>query len=293
LFFNGILAGCTNENSICWIILVLLLFVLKQRKERKSEFWMYSGLAGLALGYAILMFAPGNYVRLIAVHGQNWFTMKKFYDNLYVFILALIWQFILWYFCIRSMVKLYYQVKDCEESIKDNLNKDILLVKVHCFVSMGMTAVMIFSPEFHLRSAFPGTVMLIIATGILVRIQNEYGIELLKPNVKKFLSCVGIIYFVLTASVSFHHVYVNNVWNTRLLSSVSALKNENKEKDVVLCVEPLKKTSRLEDFLSGFRMFENNLSEDPNSWENVAFARYYSIKGIRILNGNKEGKKQD
>ena len=43
------------------------------------------------------------------------------------------------------------------------------------------------------------------------------------------------------------------------------------------------KPSRLENFLSGFHTFENNMSDNENDWRNVAFARYYGIKGIRVI----------
>ena len=33
---------------------------------------------------------------------------------------------------------------------------------------------------------------------------------------------------------------------------------------------------------SGFHIPSFELSEDENRWENVAFARYYGIKGIRM-----------
>ena len=279
----GIIAGCTNENSICWIILVLLFFVFNSKKERTIEIWMYTGLAGLILGYMLLMFSPGNYARLLSVHGNNWFTEKKILDNSFVFIRLLVWQFILWYFCLRSLLKLSSVVESYEVDIREEIHKDILLVKVFCISALGMSAIMLFSPEFHLRSGFPGTVQLIVAVSVVLRIQNEYGIELLQRNVKKFLIYAGVSWFVITAGVTFHFLYEHYLWNARLMSKVTTLQMKNNEKAIVECVESFKNTSKMEDFLSGYHTFENRLSEDENSWENVAFSRYYDIKGIRML----------
>ena len=50
-------------------------------------------------------------------------------------------------------------------------------------------------------------------------------------------------------------------------------------------LEPLpldvKKVSSLYD-LFGYHVLEHHLSENENDWENVTFARYYGIGGIRI-----------
>ena len=287
MFLFGILSGCTNENSVCWVIFILTVFIYFNRQKREMEFWVYSGFAGLVIGYALLMFAPGNYVRLHSVHGYDWFTAKRFLDNLHVFVQVIIWQFILWYFCLRSLFILKRLTKVCDKVQREKLKKDILLIQVFCVTAMGMSAIMLLSPEFHLRSGFPGTVQLIIAVGILLRIQNEYNIELLQQNVKHFLTCVGVVFFVVSAGVTLRHLNEHRLWNLNLMSHVTALQMRLKEKETVLYAEPLITTGRLEDFMSGFHTFENNLSDDENSWENVSFSRYYGIKGIRMLHPEK------
>ena len=52
----------------------------------------------------------------------------------------------------------------------------------------------------------------------------------------------------------------------------------------ILHVAPFSAPSRIQDYLSGYHTFDANLTEDADSWINVAFARYYGIKGIRIVN---------
>ena len=50
-----------------------------------------------------------------------------------------------------------------------------------------------------------------------------------------------------------------------------------------LDVEPFSEPSKIKDFLSGKHAFNTNVTEDTNSWINVAFARYYGIKGVRVV----------
>ena len=149
-------------------------------------------------------------------------------------------------------------------------------------MALGMSAIMIFSPEFHLRSAFPGTVQLMVATGILLRIQEEYRIALLLPNVKSFLTGVGVVCFLVSASVTLHHLYQRRIYNEKILGQIMAMQANGNAKRMVLDVESYPETSKLQDYLSGYHTFDMNLTEDANSWTNVAFARYYRINSVRV-----------
>lgn len=282
MFLFGTIAGCTNENSICWIILILTVFLFANRKSRINEFWMYSGLTGLVLGYAILMLAPGNYVRLYASHCIGWLNEAKISENLHALAIIMVYQFILWYFCLRSFLIIKNSVSNFGEPIQKDLGKELLLIKVLCLTSMCMTAIMIVSPEFHLRSAFPGTLQLFIAIVIILRIQKEYGIELLHSSAKSFLTCVCIICFVISAGVTLHHLYEHKQYNEYLLSRVLASYQIDRERKLVLNVEAFPNSSNMQDFLSGYHTFDTKISDDADCWVNVSFARYYDIKGIRI-----------
>lgn len=55
------------------------------------------------------------------------------------------------------------------------------------------------------------------------------------------------------------------------------------DRDTILVVQPFNKASRLETCISGFHIIDNDLSEDETRWENVAFARYYGVKGIKCI----------
>lgn len=283
MFLLGIIAGCTNENSACWLIMLLLVFILKNRKLPAIESWMCFGLAGLVLGYGLLMLSPGNYARLLATHDTNWFNLATMKENLLAFARTLVYQFLLWYFCLRSLPQIYHTLNVCKESDKIELKKELVLIKALGITAMGMSAIMLFSPEFHERSAFPGTVQLMIITGIVLRIQKDYGIELLRQNAKKFLACAGLICFIVSAGFTLRHLYSHHIYNESLLSRVAELKESGNGSQTVLQVEPFPEPDKVENFLSGYHTFDINASDDTNSWTNVSFARYYGIKGIRVL----------
>ena len=286
-FMLGIIAGCTNENSICWIIIMLAVYVCEKKKKKEFEIWMLAGLLGLTIGYFVLMFSPGNFVRLLATHGKGWLQGAKIIKNLHVLAMVVIFQFILWYFCIRSIMNLNWLSHQYRNDVRERITKDFDLSKYLCIISAGMTLTMIFSPEFHLRSAFPGTAQLLIAAGIIIRIQKEYGIELLHSDTIKFLTCIGVMFFIISASVTMYHLYERHIYNEMILTKVSCLKHSKNASGDILYIKPSPKTKRWIDFISGFHTLENDLTPNVDSWENVAFARYYGIRGVCLQDGAK------
>ena len=274
IFGLGIIAGCGNENAVCWIIVGLLLFLFLYRKCRGKETWLYLGMTGLMTGYAILMLAPGNMARMTAEHGTNWFNMDLLKTNVSMLTAVLTFQFILWYFSLKSL----YILKK-EKANRRIINKDKLLVCAFCMASFLMTATMLFSPFFPARSGFPGTILLIIASAILLRLQNEKGIVLVPKPARVFLFTVGVIYFVTTSCVSIRHSYDIDLQMKEILNQASQLKASSSNE--VLIVKPIKESNKLTDMLSGYHISSFGLSDDVNNWCNVAFARFYSIKGIK------------
>ena len=273
MFFGGILAGWTNENSICWVLLLLVVFNYSTWKETKYECWMGTGLLGLFIGYALLMLAPGNIVRLQVTYGTAWFDLNKFKENLHMLIVVVTFQLFLWYFNLRSI----YSLKSQESPFA----KDHFFVKVLCATAFGTIVMMLFSPFFPGRSGFFGTILLIIAAGILLRIQDEHKVEFMKKGLKKFLFYLGVLYFVVTAVVSLNGFNKIHLHMQDITASARSLSIEKKE--TILTVSGFKEVSKLEDMMSGFHLPVYELSEDEKDWKNVDFSRYYKIKGIRML----------
>lgn len=277
MFFLGLTAGCTNENTVCWIILLLIFFIYRLSKSENDDKWLYFGVAGLMAGYALLLFAPGNMARLLAEkNGYSWLSWDGIKSNAaLLFLLLVYYQILLWYFNLRSLYSLSVNSKD---SII--LSKEVMLVKILCGTSFCMTFVMLLSPNFPPRSAFPGTVLLITAACILFRIQEEYTITLIRKSAQKFLCAVGIVYFVITTVATFYGSYYNYNQIRELISFVNS---SDYAKDKILEVDSLQLVNDVVRKASGFHLMTVEMSDNENEWRNVAFARYYNIKGIRII----------
>ena len=278
MFCFGIVSGWTNENSVCWIILMLFLLRL-HKNDRDIHNWMYAGLAGLLIGYMLLVLSPGNISRLHLIHGTGWDGIQYIKTNCETLLKVMICQFLLWYFFLR----LLYGAAFKNNGI-DNSKKEILFASALGLISLGTAVVMLLAPEFPERSGFFGTVWLIIAVGIVWQMQEEYKLNLIQDGVKKLLGVIGVFYFAMTSVITLRNFYETNEWQQELLFHVQQTKTENKNS--VLSVKPFRKAGKTEVLMSGFHIVENDLSDDVNSWENVAFARYYGIKGVHAEKDN-------
>ncbi len=288
MFLFGIIAGWTNENSVCWIILILSIFVVKSKKQNEMEPWLLTGLAGLIIGYIFLMLAPGNAARLYTEQngGSNWLNAEAFKTNLYMFLCIFYFQIFLWFFSLRGIFHLRHVPK------KDfMIKKEILLVKILCILAFGMTAIMFFSPGFPPRSGFSGTIFLIIAAGTLLRIQGEYGIELILSSAKKFLFCIGLSYFVMTSLVTVYNFYNIHIYMTDIINLAKQYSRESPDK--ILQVKPMTKSQQNIEIMSGFHLPGFELSENENRWMNVAFSRYYGIRGVQMIKERDEKEEAD
>jgi hypothetical protein len=148
---------------------------------------------------------------------------------------------------------------------------------------MGMSLIMFLSPEFHLRSAFPGSVYLFIAVGILLRIQKEYGINFISIKLKKAVTIISIFCFIISSCFTLKHLYKHVVYNNMILSLVDEVKGTDK----IIAVKPFQNADAFENFLTGYHTMFVNIKKDVNFWGNVAFSRYNNIRGIYVLESDK------
>ncbi len=64
VFFFGIITGATNENAVVGcIVITFLIILIKLLQKEKIKNWALFGAVGLLIGFALLICAPGNFVR--------------------------------------------------------------------------------------------------------------------------------------------------------------------------------------------------------------------------------------
>ena len=201
-----------------------------------------------------------------------------------MFILIVIYFHVgLWIYNLRS-----FSILRKKDKVDKDLAKEVLVPKCMCLISFCMSFMMLFSTNLPTRSFFPGTVQLIIAAVILLRIQDEYSINLISDKTKRLLHIVGLIYFIVsTASTFYGFVYSRE----QIHKLIFCVKSSDYAKNNVILVSSFHPVHDKIDKLSHFHLIDFKLSEDEDNWCNVAFSRYYGIKGVRMV--KKDGTKYE
>jgi predicted permease len=280
MFLLGIIAGDSRETVICWIILILSYWLFRSFKKDNAQRWKFAGLFGLCVGYAVLIFAPGNISRL---------QMQQNTDSVIIanellraksveFIIILLFHFIIWYFIVSFIFK--YKRRKEKFIHKDTplyLNIARLLVLIAC----GSAIMMFFIPSSGLRPSFLNLVCLIIASALLFRLQEVNDVYVIDDRGKHFLQFVGCAYLTVTIVFSVWGNYINYSHLQNILISVKEAGKQSSK--VVLEVSPsLTSQNNIWIFGSGFHLVPLPVHEDENHEINKTFSYYYGIKGIKI-----------
>lgn len=274
IFAWGILAGWANENMVCWLIVVLGLWFLKNREKEDIEIWMWYGYIGLCIGFVLLICAPGNMVRADSYANINIWSWSHMRFNLITFGVLEFFQIFLWFFILMSWCKIRNS-KITEEGLQH-----FALVKICCALNLLSNGIMLLVPEFPARSGFSGFIFLTIAVSLLICHQTDFNVKLIDEYSKKFIGILACCYFLMTLCGTYIGIYSTYRYNQSVIKA--AQKHLATGSSSVLEIPAPSDISETLMWASGRHIVQPSLKEDAKNWTNVAFARYYGIKGIRV-----------
>lgn len=221
LFFYGIIAGWTNENTAAGMIVIAILFLLYFRSnDWKIPFWGISGILGSIIGYLIMILAPGNLNRAGEAVTSDWlvFAYRLFHHtqdfivncgclNLLGFIIIILF----WHYTKRN---------------KGNILSLFFIFFIGVLVGVYS---MVLSPSFPPRAWFGVITYNIIAIGILLYNLN-YNNKFLK-QIYYAIILAGMIAFPFSFYSAYKDVYsIHSVFKQR-----SILVSEAKDKGLPYC----------------------------------------------------------
>lgn len=285
LFSFGFLAGWTNENTVCFVILVLSYYFFYLHKGGNS-FRQYSsllyGFAGLCAGYLLLMLAPGNYVRFIreSQNGALLSGLPLLMRNLTGIFRILALRGILYGYVVKKIFVL------CKCKLDQSKQKQVFLSCAFLVLSLSSICIMILSPEFRFRSSFPGLIFLIIATGLVRNISCASEKTVLENKENRFYRTVRIFaaaYVCITVIGSVFVYTLQRQQTQAMLAEIDKEKNNPAGQLLIVYERPygLKKYN-LFNAITGFHLvFPYSITADENYWINKDVALYYGIQSIR------------
>ncbi len=261
------LAGWSNEAGGFAVLFFVSAIIILQKRQKNLQSWQIAGLAAFLIGYAFLMLAPGNFARAATgIYNSN---VHWSFDLLIVhltgsFAEILINESILFIPIIYCLFKF---------NISSVNSKLILLFTLSGLI---VPLIMLFSPEFPLRSCFMSPIFLLIASTISLRF-----IKL--PPINKILvySFVGVWLISIAAAL-----YVDFSIYRQTQQRLKLIADQSNE--TLIKVPPLHPSYRIEKFL-GLKVFGStainlggDLNRDSKMGQNVLFAKYYGLKQIAV-----------
>ena len=266
MFLIGVLAGWSHETTICWVIIILGYWIYLCKKRNVLQNWKISGFLGLCMGYALLIFAPGNFARFM--------TQQQY--KLTELVWIMVFHLFLWYFIISFLVRDKNKITE-----KEKFAPYIAIAKACSLIAIGSGLLMLLIPVSGWRPSFLGLVFLVIAVASLFRAQEITGIWVINNSIKSVFKIIGYFYMTMTIAVSLWCNYINrNHWDDVLKE---IYREQQCPTNTIIDVNPYFTDKKiLFNFCSGFRLiYMPVVYGDENNRINAMLARYYEIKGIK------------
>ncbi|NDV94435.1 hypothetical protein D0T84_05805 [Dysgonomonas sp. 521] len=255
ILFLGILAGWTNENTAAAMILGGILYIVYFRSRKwQVPVWAVCGLVGAIAGFAVMILAPGNYMRAGDSVSLNLYTLGY---RLFT------WTLTLFYYSGPLLLVSLVMLIVYNRFPKGEKESRLKLVFIYGIAAMAAVYAMLLSPSFPRRALFGVVTFLIIATGICIY-HLDYRNSFLR-QVRFSVISVALISFVFTFYLSIKDL--RNYGD--IVAQREAIIEEAKSKGLDSCV---------------FEQYNGSAyihGEDPYS--EVLMSRYYGIK-IRLKN---------
>lgn len=248
--------------------------------EKKTfSAWILWGLIGLGIGYFALMLAPGNMARLHEEYGVHRPLVYMDEEHLGLLWIVLIIQSFLWFYLVKAWRR--------KRKLKKEGSYEKFFHLAAWFAGVGVlfNLTMLFSPTLPGRSLFPQQVFLVTAVIVLSAWSEALHTPVLEKNAFRVLYGVAVLYTVVTGTANLivygrQHQYMQAIW-----AQAESLRGKGQ---VLIISTPPPLSNGMWPFLSGMHEVDMNLFSNDNHWGNVAFARYFGLKGVHVAYPVKE-----
>lgn len=266
MFFLGLAAGDTNENTICWIGLTGIFYLWKCYRNKTLKPWMIAGFMGLSFGYGFLIMAPGNLVRLADDYKD------KFITHVALIWLSFLIQSLLWFYLIKAY-RWSRKVSVSWQARRKYFHLAAWLVGMAVLFNLTMLP----SPAFYPRSTFPNIIFVITAVMVVMRLSYLRDGRIIERKLVKVGYGIAVLYFCFTYGMTAYNYYGFHQYMGQVIRKAETMRGNRDT--LVIRYRP-----NQEDwsFKTGFHGIYTEFWEDEENWRNVAFAKYYEIAGIRV-----------
>ncbi|MDR0527944.1 MAG: DUF6056 family protein [Spirochaetaceae bacterium] len=268
-FIIGLMAGCSYENiGAAVLFLLIAYFVMKILNKEKISLFEITGTAGFLLGFALLVAAPGNYVRMDIImsrdHYKDAFAIimfKRFVEITIVF-------FKNYGATLIAITALF--AFDLLHHQKRRLN---VFSYFYALAALAAVWSMMLAPVFPDRSFLPVTVFSGITLGTVIS-RFKIQVPAMVQRNYSFIVCLLILAITPFFVMAFKNIAgIHFKWQNRIDYILSEKEKGNLDVEVKA---PIPATDR-HAALYGL----SDISDDENDWPNTSIAEYFGLRKIK------------
>ncbi len=283
MIFAGIIAGWSNEAGAIATIFLAAFFIFFTKQRAGLQSWQVAGFVALVIGFLFMMFSPGNLARMSYAYDTFRVDFGVMYQHLRTSIPPFVKYESVLFLPIIYLVYKYFGAGILRKKFDD---VNFKIVVAFTSASIIVLAALLFSPEFPLRAGFPSPIFLIIASLTAVNIiVKEHLLEsgFLKSVVVLacvFITALGVVSTVFSMSVDWKFL-------KQMRNRYHIIERQH-DNDLVV-VPKIHRVHSKADLLGArtayyyyfHKVANSGISEDPNFYRNVEFARYYGLKQVK------------
>ena len=270
MFALGILAGWCNENTSGGALLIVLGYLGWQfYTKRKLSLWMFTGVAGNAIGLALMALAPGNKIRATYFARSTWSLPRKamtgiitifeqMKENLSLFLVILILLLVLYAYISQDKKRVYLSV-------------------VYFISGMATMLVLAISPAAldYGRSYYGAVLFLIIAFSMSL---PNYKVNIRFSPIYSVLYVILVCTFFMNVMVGVSDVFLSKLDLTKQYSYLVEQEKKGNINPVFPDISYSKTTK--------YSAYSNHLSHvktNSDAQVNRSVAKYYGLESVRSV----------
>ncbi|WAW14992.1 DUF3329 domain-containing protein [Peptostreptococcus equinus] len=256
------LSGWTNENSVPAFMFVLLYYIIKTKREKYDGFLdLILMFTSSLIGFVLMIFAPGNFVRLGAFPESPYFIprMLNRFDKMFLYFKELL--------VVLTILAIIFLLLHRILNWRNNLEIEIFFL-----AGVGAYMAMIMSPTFPARAMISTVyyfIMVILLSLSYLREKNIYAFLIISLGMMIYSG----IYFgqtypdAIKANITYHKQYFGRE------SNILDKKKKGKLENIEVTALPAENK-----YMPAYKLGE--VSKDKEFWINKSLDRYYGVKSI-------------
>lgn len=256
------IAGWTNESSVPAMIVIVLYYLVKMKKENtRGIIYIVFMLVNMLVGFIVMITAPGNFVRMKYFREPGSLIEKLAfrYSNMSGRFIK--------YLLVLFMINLVFLIIARLFYIKKNMEPE-----VYCFAGFISYFSMILSPTFPPREAISSVIFFVISIIMCISVIGRVNIK-----VGTTILTICIILLGYNFSETFPEAILANSkyfdeFNARELVIID---NRTLNKVENIEVLPLKTDNK---YVAAYGL--EDCKENHNDWINSSLSRYYGVRSI-------------